>query len=164
MFSFLYPKNKFTIKIEFNEKIYPVEVKTNNSYQSSKEKKNIPSTKVINTKFSTKLINLAYARSGDKGDHANIGVIARKSHYFPFINNALDSESISKYFSPTLKGPISKWIVPGINGINFLLKNSLGGGGMASLSIDPQGKAYAQMLLEYSIPVSSQIIEEIKIK
>ena len=164
LFSFLYPKNEVKIKIEINEKIFPVEVRANNSYQSYKEKKNIPSTKIINAKFSTKLINLAYARSGDKGDHANIGVIARKSHYFSFIDNALDPESLSKYFSPTLKGPVSKWIVPGINGINFLLKNALGGGGMASLSIDPQGKAYAQMLLEYSIPVSSQIIEEIKIK
>ena len=63
-----------------------------------------------------------------------------------------------------LKGSVLKWIVPGINGINFLLKNSLGGGGMASLNIDPQGKAYAQQLLEYPIPVSSDIIEEIKMK
>ena len=49
------------------------------------------------------------------------------------------------------------WNVPGINGINFLLKNSLGGGGMASLNIDPQGKTYAQQLLEYEIPVTEEI-------
>ena len=115
-------------------------------------------------KISVPLIKLAYARSGDKGDHANIGVIARKAHYFPFIDNALNPDSISKYFSTVLKGSVLKWIVPGINGINFLLKNSLGGGGMASLNIDPQGKAYAQQLLEYPIPVSSDIIEEIKMK
>ncbi len=164
LFSFLYSKNKVKIKVEIDEKTIPIEVKAINSYKPIKEKRDTPPTKVFDTKFSTQLVNLAYARSGDKGDHANIGVIARKAHYFPFIDNALNPDSISKYFSTVLKGSVLKWIVPGINGINFLLKNSLGGGGMASLNIDPQGKAYAQQLLEYPIPVSSDIIEEIKMK
>ena len=56
------------------------------------------------------------------------------------------------------------WEVPGINGINFLLKNSLGGGGMASLNIDPQGKAYAQQLLEYKIPIDEELISKFGIK
>ena len=53
------------------------------------------------------------------------------------------------------------WDVPGINGINFLLKNSLGGGGMSSLNIDPQGKSYAQQLLDYEIPISDSIAKEL---
>ena len=53
------------------------------------------------------------------------------------------------------------WDVPGVNGINFLLKNSLGGGGMASLNIDPQGKSYAQQLLDHEIPVSNKIVKKL---
>ena len=72
--------------------------------------------------------------------------------------------TLNKYnilFKHVLNGPVSKWEVPGINGINFLLKNSLGGGGMASLNIDPQGKSYAQQLLEYSVALSKEIFEDI---
>ena len=108
------------------------------------------------------LINLAYARSGDKGDHANIGVIARSKEYFDFIDSELSPYSISKFFSHVLKGDVLKWQLPGINGINFLLKNSLGGGGMASLNVDPQGKAYAQQLLEYPIPVTKELFDIFK--
>ena len=108
------------------------------------------------------LIKLAYARSGDKGDHANIGVIARRKDYFDFINRELSPSRISKFFSHVLKGDVLKWELPGINGLNFLLKNSLGGGGMASLNLDPQGKAYAQQLLEYPIPVTKEIFDKFK--
>ena len=55
---------------------------------------------------------------------------------------------MNKYFSHILQGDVERWNVPGINALNFLLKNSLGGGGMASLNVDPQGKAYAQQLLD----------------
>ena len=108
-------------------------------------------------KTSVPLIKLAYARSGDKGNHANIGIIAREKQYLPFIKSALTSHSVAKYFNHVLKGDIISWDVPGVNGINFLLKNSLGGGGMASLNIDPQGKSYAQQILEYEIPISNKI-------
>ena len=110
------------------------------------------------------LINLAYARSGDKGDHANIGVIARSKEYFDFIDSELSPSKISKFFSHVLEGDVLKWKLPGINGINFLLKNSLGGGGMASLNVDPQGKAYAQQLLEYPIPVTKELFDILKEK
>ena len=108
-------------------------------------------------KVSVPLIKLAFARSGDKGDHANIGVIARKSEFLPFIQSALTSKTVSQYFGHVLHGDVICWDVPGINGINFLLKNSLGGGGMASLNIDPQGKSYAQQLLDHEVPVSDKI-------
>jgi hypothetical protein len=61
-----------------------------------------------------------------------------------------------------LQGDVHCWDVPGIHALNFLLKNSLGGGGMASLNIDPQGKAYAQQLLDIKVPVPSAIAEEIR--
>ena len=110
---------------------------------------------------SVPLIKLAFARSGDKGDHANIGVIARRPEFLPFIQNALTPEAISKYFDHVIHGEVMSWDVPGINGINFLLKNSLGGGGMSSLNIDPQGKSYAQQLLDHEIPISDSIAKEL---
>ena len=116
---------------------------------------------VLDTHTSVPLIKIAFARSGDKGDHANIGVIARKPKYLPYIQVALTSKSISQYFNHILKGTVECWNVPGISGLNFLLKNALGGGGMASLNIDPQGKAYAQQLLEFNIPVTEKIANEV---
>jgi hypothetical protein len=62
-----------------------------------------------------------------------------------------------------LKGSVESWDVPGVNGLNFLLKNSLGGGGMASLNIDPQGKSYAQQLLEIEIPITKEISDQLDI-
>ena len=112
-------------------------------------------------KISVPLIKLAYARSGDKGDHANIGVIARQPEFLPFIQSALTSDTVLKYFEHVVKGDVLSWDVPGINGINFLLKNSLGGGGMASLNIDPQGKSYAQQLLDFQIPIPDEIASKL---
>ena len=127
------------------------------------EKASTPRTKsrlVVNPtpKYVVPLYKLAYARSGDKGDNANIGVIAREPEFLPYIQEALSSENVATFFSHCLTGEVISWDVPGINGINFLLKNSLGGGGMSSLSIDPQGKSYAQQLLEYEIPVDKNLI------
>ena len=107
------------------------------------------------------LYELAFARSGDKGDHSNIGVISRKPEYFSFIKNHLTHQVVKNYFSHVAKGDIQCWEVPGICGLNFLLKHSLGGGGMASLNIDPQGKAYAQQLLDIMVPIPEEIYNEL---
>ena len=163
LFSFLLPKDQIKIKVEMDKKVF--HVSTHEHKIVKRQKSQSPSVK--KTTFSEKdhllpLINLAYARSGDKGDHANIGVIARSKEYFDFIDSELSPYSISKFFSHVLKGDVLKWQLPGINGINFLLKNSLGGGGMASLNVDPQGKAYAQQLLEYPIPVTKELFDIFK--
>ncbi len=108
------------------------------------------------------LIQLAWARSGDKGDHSNIGVISRQAEYLPYILSALTNENVAGYMKHTLcpdKGRVTSWLLPGIHAINFLLEHSLGGGGVASLRIDPQGKAFAQQLLEHPIPVSKKIYD-----
>lgn len=99
------------------------------------------------------LIRLAYARSGDKGDDSNIGVIARKAEYLPAIRAALTPETVSNWFAHLVEGPVERFDWPGINGLNFLLHRALGGGGIASLRNDPQGKAYAQILLDFPVPV-----------
>lgn len=106
---------------------------------------------------SVPLVRLAVARSGDKGDHSNIGVIARDPAYLPYIEQALTAEAVAAYFEHLLAGDVTRWAMPGIGGFNFLLRHSLGGGGVASLRTDPQGKCHAQMLLSYPIPVSAEI-------
>ena len=104
-------------------------------------------------KVSVPLIRLAWARSGDKGDDSNIGVIAREKRYLPAIRAALTPETVKHYFRHLCQGDVVRYEWPGIHGLNFLLKNSLGGGGIASLRNDPQGKAFAQMLLDHPIQV-----------
>ncbi|XP_057710330.1 uncharacterized protein lratb.1 [Corythoichthys intestinalis] len=102
-----------------------------------------------------RLEELAYARSGDKGDSANIGVIARDARIFPYLKKHLTSSAVEDYlvhiFPSGLRGAVTRYTLPGINGLNFVLKNSLGGGGVASLRSDPQGKALAQMLLDLEL-------------
>ncbi len=110
------------------------------------------------------LVKLAFARSGDKGNHANIGVIARDPAWLPYLRNALTEEAVAEHFQHVLDkdtGRVSRWELPGINAFNFLLENSLGGGGIASLRIDPQGKAFAQQLLDFPVPVSQSVADQV---
>ncbi|WP_339524672.1 acyclic terpene utilization AtuA family protein [Pseudomonas sp. EA_35y_Pfl2_R111] len=105
---------------------------------------------------SVPLIKLAVARSGDKGNHSNIGVMARKPEYLAWIAAALTREAVVDWMGHVLDpqiGRVDRWYLPGSYSLNFLLENALGGGGVASLRIDPQGKAFAQQLLEFPIPV-----------
>jgi hypothetical protein len=111
---------------------------------------------------SVPLIKLAVARSGDKGNHSNIGVIARAPEYLPWIAEALTPEVIVDWMSHVLDplhGRVKRWYLPGSHSLNFLLENALGGGGIASLRIDPQGKAFAQQLLEIPIAVPQHIAD-----
>ncbi|MHA6493693.1 acyclic terpene utilization AtuA family protein [Pseudomonas borbori] len=109
---------------------------------------------------SVPLIKLAVARSGDKGNHSNIGVMARKPEYLAWIAAALTREAVVDWMSHVLDpqvGRVDRWYLPGSHSLNFLLENALGGGGVASLRIDPQGKAFAQQLLEFPVPVPSAL-------
>jgi len=105
------------------------------------------------------LIDLALARSGDKGNHCNVGVKARHESYLPYIEAALNKENIATYFKHLLaeNSTVIIYQLPALNAINILIENSLGGGGMASLRIDPQGKAVAQQLLDMPINISKNI-------
>lgn len=97
------------------------------------------------------LESLAFGRSGDKGDKANIGIIARHADFVPFIADQLSVERITRRFAhflaPDQDEPVERFYMPGTGAFNFLLHRVLGGGGIASLRLDPQGKAYAQIAL-----------------
>ncbi|WP_447750768.1 acyclic terpene utilization AtuA family protein [Pseudomonas nicosulfuronedens] len=113
---------------------------------------------------SVPLVKLAVARSGDKGNHSNIGVMARKPEYLPWIAEALSEGAVAEWMQHVLDpqtGRVSRWYLPGSHSLNFLLENALGGGGVASLRIDPQGKAFAQQLLEFPVSVPQHIADEL---
>jgi len=114
-------------------------------------------------KMDVPLIALAWARSGDKGDNANIGVIARLPEYLPFIREGLTTDVVRDMFRHYSNGPVERFELPGIQAVNFLLHAVLGGGGTASLRNDPQAKSYAQILLHHPISVPVSIGARLKI-
>jgi len=105
------------------------------------------------------LIKLAHGRSGDKGNNANIGILARKPEYYPIIRDQITEAVVQDWFGHFLEGGVDRFDLPGVNGVNFLLHEVLGGGGIASLRQDPQGKAYAQILLDYPVKVPAGMLE-----
>jgi len=155
LFSTLVAKDRLAIEVVIGEQRFAVDVPTAGGYQSPAPQTE-PAAAIFDGEIvEVPLIRLAVARSGDKGDHANIGVAARKPEYLPYIRAALTPECIKAYFAHVLsdRGSVERWDLPGSHSLNFLLRHALGGGGAASLRSDPQGKAFAQMLLDCPIPV-----------
>jgi Acyclic terpene utilisation family protein AtuA len=105
----------------------------------------------------TPLVSLAWARSGDKGDAFNIGVIARRPEFLPYIRAALTEQAVMKFFAHEFEGArspaVTRYEVAGLHALNFHCKQALGGGQMASLRLDPLAKGKAQQLLDIEIPV-----------
>lgn len=99
------------------------------------------------------LIALAHGRSGDKGDIANIGVLARDPEFLPWLRRGLTASAVGSYFDHFVRGKVERFEWPGLNGFNFLLHEALGGGGVASLRHDPQGKALAQILMDFPVEI-----------
>ena len=108
------------------------------------------------------LARLAYARSGDKGDTSNIAIIARKPEYMPLFRRELTPERIVAHLSHLVEGPAERFEAPSLNALNFVIRNALGGGGMASRRIDPQGKAYGQMMLEMTVATPLSWVKDIE--
>ena len=163
LFSTLVSKNTIPVTVDLGGETLPVNIPAGSPFDAN----TLPEDsrgEIATGEVAVPLIKLAWARSGDKGNHANIGVIARQPEYLPYINAALTEDAVADYMQHVLDpdtGSVSRWSLPGMNAYNFLLKNALGGGGIASLRIDPQGKAFAQQLLDMPIPVSQIIADEV---
>ena len=97
------------------------------------------------------LLSLCYARSGDKGDKANIGLIARRPEFLPVLRHALTPQRVKEYFAHNCKGEVLRFDLPGTHSMNFLLDQVLGGGGTSSLHADTLAKTYGQVLLGMEI-------------
>jgi hypothetical protein len=98
-----------------------------------------------------RLIELAHARSGDKGDTANIGIIARKPEYYEILVREVTAERVQEHFKGVCCGKVERFELPNLGALNFLLHESLDGGGTLSLKADPQGKTYSSALLRMVI-------------
>ncbi|MEM7540631.1 MAG: acyclic terpene utilization AtuA family protein [Pseudomonadota bacterium] len=106
------------------------------------------------------LIKIAHGRSGDKGNSANVSLLARRQEFVGVLEHQVTEARVSAYFSHLVKGPVTRFAWPGLNGYNFVLEQALGGGGIASLRYDPQGKALAQMLLDLEVWVPAEWLDE----
>jgi hypothetical protein len=104
------------------------------------------------------LARLCLARSGDKGDTANVGVIARSPEIYAFLRSALTPGFVKSRFGAACRGPVERHEVPNLLALNFLLHESLGGGGTLSLLADAQGKTYAQFLLATPVEVDEALL------
>jgi len=104
------------------------------------------------------LVRLAWARSGDKGDTSNIGVIARRPELLPLLRAQLTPERVAQWLAHLVQGPVTRFEVPGIHAFNFVCEQALGGGGMASLRNDPLGKGMAQILLSMPLRVPPHLL------
>ncbi|MEP3246352.1 MAG: acyclic terpene utilization AtuA family protein [Sneathiella sp.] len=153
-FAFLIAKDRLTPTVTVDSTLHPVTAQPSTYTTDVIKSADMPAPLSPNTEMEeVPLIDLAVARSGDKGDSANIGVIARSETYLPYIGKALTATAVKNWFSHTTKGEVDRYFAPGMNAFNFLLGNTLGGGGTSSLHLDSQAKTYGQQILAMPIPV-----------
>lgn len=146
---------KCSIKVGDREPIHVKDkvIKTQNrirvknySTQSNENYASIPSRYI-----EIPLIKIAHGRSGDKGNTCNIGIICLNPIYYDIIKSQLTEKAVSNYLKHLVKGKVVRYEIPGINAFNFVCTKALGGGGLSSLTLDKQGKSYAQILLSFPI-------------
>ena len=98
-------------------------------------------------------MKLAHARSGDKGDTANVGLIALENEFYPVLVREVTVEAVKRHFGEMVKGDVERFELPNLGALNFLLHGSLGGGGTLSLMTDAQGKTFSTALLRMFIDI-----------
>ncbi len=106
---------------------------------------------------SIQLREIAHARSGDKGDTANVGIIALKPEYYPLLVEHVTAEAVKQHFGAMVKGEVERFELPNLGALNFLLHGSLGGGGTLSLMTDAQLKTFSSALLRMYIVVREAV-------
>jgi hypothetical protein len=107
------------------------------------------------------LTKLAHARSGDKGDTANVGVIALKDEIYPILQREVTADKVKNHFGEMVKGEIERFELPNLKALNFLLHESLGGGGTLSLMTDAQGKTFSTALLRMKVELTENEAKEL---
>jgi len=109
------------------------------------------------------LTKLAHARSGDKGDTANVGLIALREEYYALLVREVTAARVKQHFKGICKGDVERFELPNLGALNFLLHESLGGGGTLSLMTDAQGKTFSTALLRMEIAVSEDEARALKL-
>lgn len=106
------------------------------------------------------LVRLAHARSGDKGDTANVGLIALRPEYYDTLRRQVTAARVARHFRGIIQGSVERFELPNLGALNFLLHGALGGGGTLSLKTDAQGKVYSTALLRMEIPVPAGLLRD----
>jgi L-cysteine desulfidase len=107
------------------------------------------------------LVHLAHARSGDKGDTANVGVIAYDEAHYDLLRGQLTPEAVKAHFGTMVRGDVERFELPNLSALNFLLHGALGGGGTMSLMNDAQGKAFSTAILRMEVEVPDEVAAEV---
>jgi len=109
------------------------------------------------------LVKLAHARSGDKGDTANVGLIAARDEFYPILVREVTSERVKEHFKGICNGKVERFELPNLGALNFLLHESLGGGGTLSLMTDAQGKTFSTAMLRMRVEVSDDEVQQLEL-
>ena len=109
------------------------------------------------------LVDLAHARSGDKGDTANVGIIALKPEWYPLLRDQLTLERVRQHFAGVITGDVERFELPNLSALNFLLHGALGGGGTLSLKTDAQGKVYSTAMLRMILHIPESVAQQLKL-
>ncbi|HVS64047.1 MAG TPA: acyclic terpene utilization AtuA family protein [Thermoanaerobaculia bacterium] len=171
LFSFLLPKSEVSATVDVGGEVLAAPTPPGRSWDPSRVEPPAPGGTAADPTSEARqdlvevpLVRLAWGRSGDKGDSFNVGIIARRPEYLPWIHRALTEERVGEHFRHVFADPqrrrVERFELPGMGALNFLLHESLGGGGMASLRVDPLAKGMAQQLLELEVPVPASLLED----
>lgn len=162
LFSFLTDKEEVEIAVAIGERSWSMVEPHGAATMSSPSYKDDAECSLEQERMiEVPLIKLAVARSGDKGNDANIGVMARKAKYLPYIRATLTPVAVKNAFAHVAQGDVERYELPGLHALNFLLRDSLGGGGTSSVNLDTQGKTYAQILLCMAVQVPQRWANEL---
>ncbi|MEY4862388.1 MAG: hypothetical protein RLZ51_483 [Pseudomonadota bacterium] len=160
LFSFLIDKSRLRVTIEIDGQPREVDIPTQGGFSESR----LPAARVhLSAALQTSetlqgegrtvpLIRLAHGRSGDKGDKANVGIVARRPEWLPLLSAWLTPERVQAWFAHNGPSRVERFDLPGFDAMNFLIHDTLGGGGMASLRTDNLAKCFAQVLLAMPVP------------
>ena len=111
-----------------------------------------------------RLLDLAHARSGDKGDTANVGVIALNPGWYPLLERELTIERVARHFAAAIDGPVERFELPNLGALNFLLHGALDGGGSLSLKTDAEGKVFSTAMLRMVLDIADDEAKSLRIQ
>ncbi|MEJ2174878.1 MAG: DUF1446 domain-containing protein [bacterium] len=167
LFSFLVPKSEVSVRVRVDGDetawVSGAAAAASGLSDTSPARRYDAFTPLRGERVEVPLVRLAWARSGDKGNTENIGVLARHADFLPVIAQELTAARVAEHFAYCVDGPVRRYDVPGIQAFNFVLENALDGGGIASMRADPLGKGFAQMLLDVPVAVPRTLADRYRL-
>jgi hypothetical protein len=163
-FSFLLDKRRVPVSVEVEGRRVAVEIPPGSAERAAAPASTAPapwSDPPTGTMLEVPLVKLAWARSGDKGNLSNIGLIARRPEWLPLLWQRITPQAVQQYFAHLVKGRVDRYHLPGIAAMNLVLHDALAGGGPASPRFDPLGKGMAQMLLDMPVHVPAALAAQL---